>query len=372
MKHAVVVGAGIGGVTAASALGRSGWQVTLLERAPELGEVGSGISVWPAAMRVLDGLGVADELRADTVLAGQAGLRRPDGRWLVSVEGSRIEIPAMVHRARLHESILDSVPDSAEIRTGVTVTGVDPAGNLSTSTGERISADLVVAADGIRSVVRRTLHPAQAAPRYAGYTAFRGIAPAGSAVSGSETWGRGRRFGFVPMVDGRVYWYATANVPAGDTAADVRALFGDWHDPVPALLAATPPETVLRNDLYDLRLPLGPFGTRRVALLGDAAHAMTPNLGQGACAAIEDAAALAALVSEYDEVPAALAAYDRQRRKPTARLVRRSRLMGDLGQLENPVALASRDAVLRLAGGLAGLLARRGKPVRAGVGESGP
>ncbi|HZO70001.1 MAG TPA: FAD-dependent monooxygenase [Kribbellaceae bacterium] len=116
----------------------------------------------------------------------------------------------------------------------------------------------------------------------------------------------------------------------------------------------------------------GTCRTRRVALLGDAAHAMTPNLGQGACAAIEDAAALAALVSEYDEVPAALAAYDRQRRKPTARLVRRSRLMGDLGQLENPVALASRDAVLRLAGGLAGLLARRGKPVRAGVGESGP
>ncbi len=175
------------------------------------------------------------------------------------------------------------------------------------------------------------------------------------------------------MADGRVYWYATANVRAGDTMADVREMFAGWHDPIPALLAGTPDDAVLRNDLYDLPLPLAPFGTGRVALLGDAAHAMTPNLGQGACAAIEDAGVLGRLLGTHDDIRAALSAYGDQRRRPTAKLVRRSRTVGRLGQLENPVALAVRNTVLRAAGLVAGLVTRRTpRPVAESVRQSGP
>lgn len=127
-------------------------------------------------------------------------------------------------------------------------------------------------------------------------------------------------------------------------------LFQDWHDPIPAIIGKTPPEAVLRNDVYDLALPLPPFVQGRVVLLGDAAHAMTPNLGQGACAAIQDAGVLAEVLERYGDQAVALASYDRIRRAATTKLIRRSRQMGVLGQLSNPFATRSRDAVLTLVG----------------------
>ncbi len=358
-RHAVVIGAGIGGIAAASALARTGWRVTVLERAARLGEVGAGISVWPDALRVLTGLGA--DLRADSLLSGAAGVRRPDGRWLAEVDTSRFDPPVMVHRARLHEAIVRTIGDGTEIRTGVTVTGVEPDGAVLTAT-ERLTADLIVAADGIRSGVRQALHPEHAEPRYSGYTAYRGIAPALTGTGG-ETWGRGQRFGWVPLIDGRVYWYATANVEAGtaqpDSAhADATRLFAGWHDPIPELVAAT--ESVLQNDIYDLPLPLATFAVNRVALLGDAAHAMTPNLGRGACTAIEDAASLARLLAAHrDDIATALEEYDAERRPHATKLIRRSRLVGDLGQLENRAALAARDTALRIIGLATGPRARR-------------
>jgi len=367
-RRAVVVGAGIGGVTAAAALGRRGWRVTLLERAPELGEVGAGISVWPAALEVLKGLGVTERIADAGVDSVQAGLRRPDGKWLVEVDPSVLEVPMLIHRARLHEAITASLGDHVTVRTGVTVIGVTQdvrQATVTTTAGEDFEADLVVAADGIRSAIRTSLHPEYAGPRYSGYTAYRGISAVERPGDGGETWGRGLRFGYVPLVDGRVYWYATANVaersPAGPDGhfGDVGRLFGDWHDPIPAVLGATKPAAVMRNDLYDLATPLVPFVSGRVVLLGDAAHAMTPNLGQGACAAIQDAGALANLLGQYGEQPAALAAYDAERRRATARLVKRSRLVGAVGQVDNRVARVSRDAVLTVVGQAARLAARR-------------
>ncbi len=173
------------------------------------------------------------------------------------------------------------------------------------------------------------------------------------ANGGGETWGRGRRFGFARLIDGRIYWYATANQPAGqggDHAAVVEA-FGDWHEPIPAILAGTPPENVLQNDIYDLALPLVPFVQGRVVLLGDAAHAMTPNLGRGACSAIEDAGSLAKHLGS-------LAAYDEDRRRVTAQLVRRSRGVGRLGQVENPAVCAIRDGAFAVGGKLVSLRRR--------------
>ena len=128
MRRAVVVGAGIGGVAAAGALAQVGWRVTVLERAPEMGEVGAGISIWPPALRVLDGLGIGDKLRGEASLSGSVGVRRPDGKWLAAVDPSGFELPSLVHRAQLHEAILSSLPDSAEVRTGVTVTGATTNG----------------------------------------------------------------------------------------------------------------------------------------------------------------------------------------------------------------------------------------------------
>ncbi|MEU6892373.1 FAD-dependent monooxygenase [Streptomyces sp. NPDC046557] len=176
----------------------------------------------------------------------------------------------------------------------------------------------------------------------------------------SETLGRGERFGVTPLSDGRLYLYATAVVPADtgsvDPRAELRRRFGSWHDPIPALLDRVDrldPADILRNDLYDLAAPLPRLHHGRIAWLGDAAHAMAPNLGQGGCQAIEDAVVLAHLLPAgdgadgSDRIPAALAAYTAARRDRTDAVRVRARRVGRLGALRNPLAVAARDLAVR-------------------------
>ncbi len=361
----VVVGAGIGGTTVAGLLAQSGRTVTLLERTPALGEVGAGLSIWPAAMAVLDRLGVRDRLDGGVGDGGLAGLRRPDGRWLASVESSRAAAPAMIHRARLHEAIVAGLPPSVDVRTGVEAVGIDQDGDgatVTTADGQRFRAGLIVGADGIRSVVRRAVSRWPHQPRYAGYTALRGVADV-RVDAASESWGRGRRFGMAPLIDERTYWFAAVSADEGamprlsgqEVHAVLVEMFTGWHRPIADLLGATDPDDVLVNDVYDLPLPLPPFTAGRTVLLGDAAHATTPNLGQGACAAIEDADALARSLDTHADVAAALAAYSAMRRRPGTRLVRRSRTVGRIAQAENAFAVALRDGAVSVAGRLASL-----------------
>ena len=356
MSTAIVVGAGIGGVTAAVALQRSGWQVTVLERAPELGEVGAGISVWPSAVGVLEELGVKGVEKA-AAISKPAGMRKPDGRWVVRAADLGVAVPVMIHRAQLHDLITAEFGPAVTVRTGYDVTTIAQDDTGVTINGD-LRADLVVAADGIRSTIRSTLAPDHEGPRYSGYTAYRGIADVEIDDGGGETWGRGQRFGFTRLIDGRIYWYATANQPVGQGGgqAAVSASFGDWHDPIPALLAGS--AAVLQNDIYDLAVPLVPFAQGRVVLLGDAAHAMTPNLGRGACAAIEDAGALARQLNQTTDLATALSRYDAERRPATTKLVKRSRSIGRVGQVESPVAGAIRDGLLTLGGKLVALRRR--------------
>jgi 2-polyprenyl-6-methoxyphenol hydroxylase-like FAD-dependent oxidoreductase len=349
MSTAIVVGAGIGGVTAAVALQRCGWEVTVLERAPGLGEVGAGISVWPSAVAVLEELEVLGVEKASAV-SQPAGMRKPDGRWVVAAADLGVEIPVMIHRAQLHDLITAGFGPAVTVRTGYEVTTIAQDDRGVTINGE-LRADLVVAADGIRSMIRTALVPEYQGPQYSGYTAYRGIADVEIDDGGGETWGRGQRFGFARLIDGRIYWYATANQPAG--RASEPSDFADWHDPIPKLLAGT--SEVLQNDIYDLGLPLVPFVHGRVVLLGDAAHAMTPNLGRGACSAIEDAGALARLLGESTDLSTALARYDAERRPATTKLVKRSRSIGRLGQVENPVVCTIRDGLFALGGKLVSL-----------------
>ncbi|MFB6725490.1 FAD-dependent monooxygenase [Kribbella sp. NPDC056345] len=347
MRTAIVVGAGIGGVTAAVALQRCGWEVTVLERAAELGEVGAGISLWPAAAAVLSELGVKGVDQA-AVPSGPFGLRKPNGRWVVAAPDLGLDLPVMIHRAQLHDLITAEFGPAVTVRTGYTVETVtqDDTGVLVNGS---LRADLLIAADGLRSVVRTALYPQYAGPQYSGSTAYRGITET-KANDGGETWGSAERFGIAQLIDGRTYWYATHNQPAGQSGdlAEVIRKYGNWHDPIPALLATT--QTVLQNDIYDLALPLVPFAAGRIALLGDAAHAMTPNLGRGACTAIEDAGALARHLTSTPDPVTALTQYDAARRPAATQLVKRSRQIGRLGQLENPLAIGVRDALMWLGG----------------------
>jgi 2-polyprenyl-6-methoxyphenol hydroxylase-like FAD-dependent oxidoreductase len=169
----------------------------------------------------------------------------------------------------------------------------------------------------------------------------------------SESWGKGKRFGIAPIGQGRCYWYATANRPAGwsDDPADRRKLllelFGDWHKPVTDLISAASSEEIIAGPICD-RVARRQWGRGRVTLLGDAAHPMTPNLGQGAATAIEDAWTVARCLEKERTVEAALRRYEHLRAPRLARVQSISRLLGRVIQLESPVAIACRDFVLRL------------------------
>ncbi|MFF4414530.1 FAD-dependent monooxygenase [Streptosporangium sp. NPDC001559] len=352
----MIVGGGIGGLAAAVALGRRGWEVEVWERASEFAEIGAGISLWPNALRALGELDLGETVQGLGAVEAAGGVRDRAGRWLSRTDGAEIErrfgLPMVIlHRAELVRVLVESLP--AEVLRGSTeVTGVrdDGDGVVVSHQGGTRRVDLVVGADGLHSTVRRHGWPAAAGPRYAGYTAWRmvsGPLPRGLG-EGAAFWGRGERFGFTSMPGGRAYCFATATVPAGEAAAggehaELTRRFGGWADPIPALLAAVPASDVLRHDVYDLP-PLASFMSGRVALLGDAAHAMTPNLGQGACQALEDAVVLAACLDE----PGGLDRYDELRRARTQMVARRSARLGAIGQLAWPPAALARDLAARL------------------------
>ncbi|MFD9030893.1 FAD-dependent monooxygenase [Streptomyces sp. NPDC059567] len=361
-RAATIVGGGIGGLAAAVALHRRGWHVEVLERAPAFTEIGAGISLWPNALHALEALGLAGEVRARGAVEAGGGVRDRQGRWLSRTDNAeltrRFGHPLVVlHRADLLRALTEALPADS-LRSGSEVYAVrdDGQGLVVDHRGGESRPELIVGADGLRSVVRRTVWPEAAGPRYAGYTAWRMITEslAEPPAEGAAIWGRGERFGYTALPGGRMYCFATASLPAGGASgssaseyAELVRRFGSWPDPVPALLAAVPVDAVLRHDLYDLP-PLASFACGRVALLGDAAHAMTPNLGQGACQALEDAVTLAHCLDGAPDVAAALRSYDRLRRPRTRAITRRSARLGTVGQLSWPPAVLLRDTAARL------------------------
>lgn len=360
----MVVGGGIGGLTAAVALRRAGWQVTVLEKAAALTEVGAGLTLWSNALAALDTIGLGERVRATGAISGPAGTRTPDGDWLTRIPAGELEarfgVTAVgIHRARLVDLLHEALPDEV-VLTGAEAIDVRDEGRVTVEyrrdeADHEIRADLVVAADGINSRLRRKLWRSPGQVRYAGITAWRAVTPEPwpEELASGITWGSGEEFGVVELGDGRVYWFGAVNAPQGDRSLGgmegVRRVFGHWHDPIPRLMDATPPDAVLRHDLFHLEPVPDRFTRGRVVLLGDAAHAMTPHLGQGACQAIEDAVVLARLLGEHDVDPA-LVKYDEQRRPRTRKVARASRMAGRIGQqLSDPRAIAVRNRLLRAA-----------------------
>ena len=368
-----MIGAGIGGLAAAAGLRLAGWDVTVCERAASLEPVGAALALAPNGLRALDAIGAADGLRSLAV-PQEVGIRRSDGRWLIrSTTGRMIadrfgDPVILLPRTAVIDALAACLPDGV-LFLATEVTSVEPGGQagqggtsaarVATTAGE-LDADLVVAADGIGSGTRSALFPGHPGLRYAGFTTWRLLTgPVTGQFPMAESWGRGTVFGVMPLSDGRVYCYAAApadpGTRAGDELAELVRLFGTWHEPIPGLLAAGLPQDVLRHDVAELTTPLPSFHHDRVALLGDAAHPMTPNLGQGACQALEDAAVTSRLAAgtEPDAVTTMLARYTADRLPRTTDVVRWSRRAATMTTWASPPAVAFRNTVIRLTGKLA-------------------
>ena len=354
----LIVGGGIGGLTLAALLHRRGRECLVLERSARFAPAGAGLVLQPNAIRALRIGGIESAVGGRGAPLEQLQIRDQRGRLLSSVENSTFLAnffagAAGFHRATLHAALLDLIPPSS-IRLNAQVRSygqTDADAYVELQTGERLLGAAVVGADGLHSAIRRQMLN-DGEPCYSGYTSWRGVTARGSlwpAGRTSEAWGRGERFGLVAIDGERVYWFATANVPPGGRDAgksDLLNRFGGWHDPIRAVIESTPEDAIIRTDISD-RDPVRRWCDGRIALLGDAAHPMTPNLGQGGGQAIEDAVVLDLVLSAQADCALAFKDYETRRTRRTEKVVEGARRFGRMGQLENRALRAVRDLAIR-------------------------
>jgi FAD-dependent urate hydroxylase len=356
----MVIGGGIGGLTAAISLRRAGVEAVVFERAPELREVGAGIALWANAAKALRRLGLYEAVqRHGAEIGGETRTWR--GRRLFTIPAGALrsrfgEANLVMHRADLQATLLAALPEDA-VKLGAKLESFSQERETVVAhfdDGLEERADLLVGADGLRSTIRAKIL-GDGSPRYAGFTAWRGIAEGVEGLVpdgvGLNLWGRGMEFGLISIGRERAYWYLSKNAPeGGDPTGNKEKVLGHlrgWYGAARAAVEATDGARVLRNDIYD-REPAGRWGEGNATLLGDAAHPMTPNLGQGACQAIEDAVVLADAVRETDSAASALRSYEARRIGRTGAVVRASRSMARFLQIEDPLLCGVRDAGVRL------------------------
>jgi 2-polyprenyl-6-methoxyphenol hydroxylase-like FAD-dependent oxidoreductase len=357
-KKVIIIGGGIGGVTAAIALKQTGLDVTVFERAEELREVGSGLPLWTNALRALRVIGLTDELEKLGVQVRSVRVTTWNGDTLTDTRNDKHlkklgTITIVVHRAELLTLLLKTLGED-NVQLGMTCIGFtqDATGvSARFANGQEVQGDVLIGADGIHSVTRTQLF-GLIKPRYVGYTCWRGLAH--TTRTGLETWawGKGCQFGITPMSQGRAYWFVQKYAPEGEAdkpsgrKMGILELFHDWHDPIPAVIEATAEADILRNDIYELQ-HLHQWSHGRVTLLGDAAHAMTPDLGQGACQAIEDAVALADCLKGTTNIAEALKNYEKRRVTRTNRITRMAHFTGQAVQWETPLLSVPRNIIIK-------------------------
>jgi 2-polyprenyl-6-methoxyphenol hydroxylase-like FAD-dependent oxidoreductase len=358
--RAVVVGGGIGGLSTALALERQGIDAVVLEALPDIAtsSTGTGLHIWPNAMVPLRQGGLEDVVVAQSAQITRGQFQSWRGPMLTDFPIQELTeetgVPAVgMDRHELH-GVLAGALQSTPIQTGSRVAGVDQTGDgvsARLEDGSEVTGDILVAADGARSGIRTQLHGEQKRD-YAGYAIWRTIVdydhediPVGLF---RVIWGRGCRFVFFHVRPGRLYWSSVAVAPEGGGDVDagrkatVAARHRGWPGPIERVIDATPEESIGRQDTYEYD-PLKSWTVGRITLLGDAAHPMTFNLGQGACQAIEDAFALGEELSKDGDAAAALARYEERRRDYTSKLMKQSRQIGSVAKWSNPVAVRIRE-----------------------------
>jgi 2-polyprenyl-6-methoxyphenol hydroxylase-like FAD-dependent oxidoreductase len=339
-----VIGGGIAGLCAAIALERVGVDVEIFERNAAIREIGAGLSLWPNATYALRGLGLLEACVRVSSRVCKIRLRDPGGREWASAAVTGPATPALgLDRPALLAVLLAAV-EPRRIHVGQDCAGVslapDQRPRVHFEGGRTAAFDAVIGADGLGSVVRRFVTGRAERPVYRGYLIWRGVAPAPASFYAAgditEAWGQGERFGVMPIGEGKVCWYATRNQP--DTAAPASKAgllehFRSWHPAISELIAATPEPVIVRTPALD-RPAAWSWARGPVVLVGDAAHPMTPNLGQGTCQAIEDALILSRFLARGVPVEAAFRGFEKARRVRAAAIVLGARWVGGFAQSE--------------------------------------
>lgn len=359
-KKAIVIGAGIGGLCTAIALQNKGWEISIFDKATALSEVGAGIVLAANALHALDSLGVGHLVRERGASVGRAEIRTWKGDMLVDFSTAEHTESYLINRGILQQILLDSLQAGTSIQLNkslVTINQNDEVVEPVLSDGNKVVGDVLIGADGFHSVVRVKLFGVDK-PRYGGYTALRGICNFTDSNyitehgGGFEAWGRGKRFGFSHIGQGKVFWFAAINMPQGieiskgERKKVALQAFKGWYNPIEAVIQATDESAILHHDIFD-RKPITQWSKGKVILVGDAAHPMLPNLGQGGAQAMEDAVVLGNCLSTPNSIAESLRIFEEKRIPRTSRIIVQSRRMARLVQMENPIAIKVRNRVFQ-------------------------
>lgn len=337
----IIIGAGIGGLTAGIALQQAGYEVEIYDRVKELRPVGAGISLWSNGVKVLNRLGLGDQIANIGGRMERMEYRTLDGKLLNDISlmplvqsvGQR---PYPVARRDLQNMLMAAF--SGGVKLGHKCIAVEEAEDSVTAlfdNGQRAMGDLLIAADGIHSILRQYVLGEVVQPQYGGYVNWNGLVPASDDLAAKNTWviyvGEHKRASLMPVAGDRCYFFFDVPLPKGTAAepesyqAELKQHFQGWAAPVQNLIERMNPYETARPEIHDVG-PLQRMVRGRVALLGDAAHATCPDLGQGGCQAMEDGLVLTNyLMTTNLGVEYALQRYEQERKERANAVVEKAR-----------------------------------------------
>jgi len=354
-----IIGAGIGGLTTAIALRQRGFGVRVFEQAPTLKPVGAGIILANNAMQVYDKLGIREALQAQGNPISALNITQPNLQVISGVTLKPFEQKygvknVAIHRGALQQTLLNQLSEE-DLYLDHPLLQIEKQDNNFQLTFENkpsVQSSVLIGADGLHSTVRRELFPSHQI-RYARQVCWRGVTdyslPAPYRHELNEAWGTGDRLGFVQLGQHKTYWYALKSYekePGEFSVSELKEYFQNYHPLIQKIIDVSPPECIHTSEIADLK-PTRQWHVGNACLIGDAAHATTPNLGQGACQAIEDAYVLAECLGRYD-TSEALDKFTRLRLPKAHRVVNTSWTLGKLAHQSNPIVVALRNQLIQL------------------------
>lgn len=354
-----IIGAGIGGLTTAIALEQKGIKTRIFEQAEQIKPVGAGIILANNAMQVYEKLGLRKIIEQNGNPISSMNITKSNLKPLSKIDLSYFEQKhntknIAIHRGTLQQILINKLK-STKIHLNHKLTSIVKNTNghyLKFENGEQIQSLTIIGADGLNSIVRRNLFPKNSI-RNANQICWRGITeyklPIKFKSELNEAWGKSERFGFVQIAENKIYWYALKSFKKNKnefSVNDIEKYFAEYNSVIKDLINSTKKEQINTAEISDLK-PTNIWYKKNVCLIGDSAHATTPNMGQGACQAIEDAFVLSECLAKY-EIIQAFAEYQKLRLPKAHQVVKASWLVGKMAHLSNPILIGLRNQIFRL------------------------